>query len=252
MVLGIIGVINIAIISAATLATLGLLANSLLNIRRYESELKHVSIQLNSEIKSLQVEIQGKDLASKFLSQNHSDLSYEIKQAKRISILGTSLVSTINRYYSEFKNLAENGNSLRFLLSEPTPEIVKMLAFRSNSITEDTDLFMSTVQHSIARVIALEKSATKPEQIQLKVIPYIPANGLIIVEMANGNAKIYVKIMSFQASTVHFELSNITDDMWFKFYFEQFEKLWKASSLIQTSTALLQNDISVPLTSQTS
>ena len=231
-ILGVIKAVGFETIGAATLITLGALSYSLLESRRSKKELRKTSNQLVMELKFLQSIIQKeKCLSADFLSFEYPDLSNSLQQAKKVSILGYSLVTTVTRYYPEFEYLLKQGGSLRFLLPTPDEKIASIMAFRSSSMTNNVDLVLRTVQNSVARIKALIKFSTNSQQIQVREISYLPPFGLVIIEDFNGNAKVYVKIMAFRTpgQLPCFEVNRHTDNIWFSYFTNQFEKLWKIS-----------------------
>lgn len=54
--------------------------------------------------------------------------------SENVSILGINFNSTVVANYSVFAELLKRVGKIRFLINEPTPEILKMLAFRSTSM----------------------------------------------------------------------------------------------------------------------
>jgi hypothetical protein len=226
-VLGVAGVADYEIISAATLGTLGLIAAAILTGRRTTAELEDAASQLDAGIKTLEREIRGKRRVSDIFSQGYPDLSNEFRTARAISILGYSLSSTITRYYGEFAELLKRRGTLRFLVVSSIPEALTMLVARSYSMHE-TDVMRNHIESNLARLGTLGELA-RSRQMQIRTIPYVPPYGMVIIEGLDGMCKAYMKIISFKnPDNQHpsFEVTNEVDSVWFQFFVEQFERMW--------------------------
>jgi hypothetical protein len=229
-ILGIVGVDNAEKLSAAILATLALLSNALLESRRSQDTLQGISEKLSSEVADLR-KATDEPRMSNVLRYEYPDLSEELRRAQSVSILGTSLSSTITRYYPQFECLLETGGSLRFLVSAPTPEITRMMAFRSSSLNNNVDLVAKNVEGNLLRAQALYRPERRTDRIRIRTIPYIPPYGLVIIHTANNISKVHVKVRAFRAPgrMPSFELDSHKDPSWHTFFVEQFEKLWEMS-----------------------
>lgn len=230
--LGVVGVVKFEIISAAILATLSLLAISLLAGRRTMDELRRASSQLISEFEVLQKEVQGAGRVSSILLEAYPDLSEEFQSASRISVLGTSLSSTVGHHYPDLEQALKRGCRLRILTVDPTPEIIALLAYKSYWAHEP-DVMKRNWSANLSRAIELGKVLSEPELFELRTIPYIPSCGMVLLEREDGASKIYVKVMGFRRKhTACFEVNDQVDDDWFEVFFGQFEELWKASTTL--------------------
>ena len=231
-VLGVFGIVDFRTLSAAILAILAILSGFLLASRKSVTGVKDAAIQLNSNLKSLQQEISGKKCISEFLSKEYPDLSDDFLLAKRISILGTTLASTSIHYYVDFEQALKRGCSLRIVVSDPSnSEVLKMLALRGY-VTKDPKVIRGNIENHLTRLRRLKEIPDKSELLEIRTIPYIPPYGIVVIESFDGAAKVYVKLTPFRTTTGQFpsfEVNNLTDSIWFKFFFDQFELFWAAS-----------------------
>lgn len=230
-VLGISQTVSFEVISAVILATLGLLATSLLTNRHSSDEIQHTTSQLKSEIHDLRSEIHTSARLSDVFIKGYPDFSNEIVEAKRVSIEGAVLSGTLTRYSAQFIKFLQRGGSIRFLVSEPTPEVGVMQAFRS-SLIKDIDFMYTTAQNSLETMKAMKSNAKNPLGVQIKMMPYLAPYSLVIIERNDGVKKIYARVSAFQVPASEqpvFQADNQTDNVWFEFFNNQFEQLWKAS-----------------------
>lgn len=236
-VLGVIGIVTFEILSAAILATLGLLANSLLASRRTISDVKSAASELDSEIKTLKQNFLNSDSPSLFLfRRDFPDFSKEFQSAARISILGASLHSTTMRYYSDYERALKSGASLRILVCEASPTLLKMQVFRTYTI-RDAKLLGRTVQDHLSLIQKL-KSSIPNCKCESRTIPLIISYGLVIIENPDGTAKAHVKLMPFRTPGPEypaFEVQSRRNQEWFNFFNKQFEMLWSASNEVNSA-----------------
>lgn len=230
-ILSIIGATEFKILSAAILAVLGLLANSLLSSRRAMSDMQSAANELETEIKSLKSNIFASDSSSTFTFQkDFPDFSKDFQSAKRISVLGASLHSTTIRYYSDYEKALQRGASLRILVCEPSSTLLEIQVFRTYAI-RDVKLLKRSIKDHISLMQKLQSSLPN-SKCESKTISLIISSGLVIVENDDGTAKIFVKLMPFRTPGSDypvFELNNKKNQEWFDFFYNQFEMLWGAS-----------------------
>jgi len=171
------------------------------------------------------------DNPSTFIFQkDFPDFSQDFQSAKKISVLGASLHSTTIRYYSDYEKALQRGSSLRVLVCEPSPSLLGMQVFRTYAI-RDSKLLGRSVKDHIFLIQKLQSSLPN-SKCESKTIALIISFGLVIIENADGTAKIFVKLMPFRTPGSEypvFEINNRKNQEWFEFFYNQFELLWGAS-----------------------
>lgn len=231
-VLGVLGVANFAIVSATILATLGLLAGSLLQNRRTVIDAKDATTKLSTDLDDLKHNLQPISNPSYvLLEREYPDLSAAFRSAKKISILGASLHSTTTQYYADFEEALKHGALLRVLVCEPSPNVLSMQCFRTYMI-KDPDMLGKSVHAHLSLLRKLKQNAPKPDSCESRTIPLVIPYGLIILETPEGTSTIYTKLMPFRTrfgKYPAFQVNNHDNKEWFQFFYEQFEKLWNAS-----------------------
>ncbi len=231
--LGIFQVANFEILSAVILAILGLLASSLLVSRRTITEVKSSFDELASASRTLQEKISNNGHISDFFIRSYPELSGQLQTAKRVSIEGSTLRSTVT-YLAELKKLLQRGGSLRILVSEPVPEVLAMQVFRSSSI-KDPVMMTNDMNSQMAMMKSLAEKAQKEGQFEIKTMPYLASYSILMIENDDGVSKIFVKLLPFQRAEKEspaFEIDSQHDTTWFSFFNDQFEKMWLESKSV--------------------
>lgn len=237
LVIGLLGafqVVSAEIVAAAVLATLGLLSLSTLQNRRNVELMHDATAKLHEEIHLLVTEIRDQPAMSDVLMSGYPDLASEFRHAKSISLLGASHLTTLARYYSEFRHLLKRGGALRFILADQSPEVCTLLAFRG-STTRDPEVIRTTLSNSVARINSLPENPSESGLVQARTIPYVPPFGIVLIERADGSALAVVKLYSFRTPDREhpsFSVSSTDDREWCRFFREQFDKFWENSEVI--------------------
>lgn len=233
-ILGIFQVAKFDVVAGAILATLALLASAMLSSRRATRDMKLANNKLQETMDDLKLQLEQPAYISDLILQGYPDFASQLQSAKRVSVLGAVLSSTVSRYNSEFVRILNRGGTLRFVLSEPTPEVFAMQSVRS-SLVDDYNFMMNASQNAMKTILTLaEKNSLG--LVELQTIPYLNPYNLIIIESADGIAKIYVRLMAFQTSAseqpvLEFDKKNDTD--WYRFFEDQFEKIWSSSNQLK-------------------
>jgi hypothetical protein len=230
-VLGILKAIDFEIVGAAILGTLSLLAGSLLTSRRSIEELGDAADLVGQEVQALHKELESRASVSDLFSpEGYPNLSAEFRAAKSISILGQNLTSTVSRYHPDFRYILSRGRSLRYLMTETTPEAVAMMAFRSNSMPTPADI-KTAVARSVTLIKRLFDYCSDPGCLQLRTMPYIAPYSMVIIERDSEDFDIYVRTLPYKDSRYPtFSLSSETDRYWAEFFTEQFESMWQVAT----------------------
>ncbi len=213
-VLGLFQIVSFEIVGATILASLSILLYSALSNRKSIQKMEKTFIG-NTSISPL------------IMPNGYPNLDNEFQIAKSVSILGTNLTSTIVRYHPIFRDILEKGKTIRYIMPESTPEIVRMLTFRSSS-SPTFDAMSNAIEVSSSWIGSLAKFAQNPNQLQLRTIPYIMSFGLVIIEREDNSHKVLVKLMSYKDSRFPcFQLAGQTDVYWSDFFIEQYNALWE-------------------------
>lgn len=232
--LGIFSVVNQEVVASATLATLAIVAVSLLKNRNEEENIKNVLEKLQDD----------------YISASSFFRVYTIPQSKNLLptaqsafFWGVNFRRTITVWDSEIERSLVNGAKLRFLLSKPNSSALEMAAFtRRPRSTRDRE--NKTLQNSITRLAEISNSIGKIDSIEVRVIDHLPPWVIITIDPNSGKGTMSIVLFSFRNSTEErptLKLLAEKDKHWFDFFVDQFEQVWGDAESIDLKQYLTQS-----------
>ena len=229
LIADIFGIANDQALTEIILASLALLIYGLIESshtnEQSQEQISHLSNKLDSLDTSL-AELPSKSLSDLF-TKGYPDFSKELREAKRVSILGINLRRTTLNYISEFEYILNHNGKLRFLLTEPTPEVLSFLMFRNPQL--EAQYLTNTLYDVVRDITRLNKSASETENLKIKLMPYIPPMSMFIFERRDGSAVVYVRFRSFRVYSTEQHVLTVEKAYapeLYSFYFDQFEAFW--------------------------
>lgn len=235
--LGIRGVADQTVISSAILATLALVSGSLL-INRHENE----------EIRSALSRIESTEqLAERFLKREwkRADLIRILPTARKAFFWGLTLSRTVNDLDFALEKGLRAGLEVRFLIIRYDSSSTKMAAFRNTRrrTKEQVDL---SLHDTLSRLAAISSAAPSSEgKLEARWVDYLPPYTIIAIDPHLPNGRILVRLTSFRIpneTRPTFELTRTGDRVWFDFFVEQFESVWRESDSINLDEFEIQVD----------
>lgn len=225
--LGLIGIVDQAVISSAILATLSLVSYSLIKNRHQDEEIRLKFLDINSRDK----------LSEIFFSQefNPYNLRESVAQAKEVIFLGLTFTQTVQALSSPFEQVLNQNHKIRFLLIEGNSSASKMAAFRNNlrrtpgkvdKLVEDTLIRLAEVASSVPEL---------QNNLEVRVIDYLPSWTLISINPYEIDGYMWVRLTTFRVPNDKrpgFELKRKSDNKWFPFFLEQFEAIWQEAKIV--------------------
>lgn len=232
-ILGIAHVVGFEVLSALILAILALMAGSMISFRRTSENLNKTTSQLNNTLIAFEKSASKEVTISDVLSTGWPDLSEKIKNAKHVSILGTTLSTTCIRYQYEFSQVIKNNGSLRFLLCDfESKDLMKMHANRIPAYKEPQTI-QAIIKTNSERLESLLGERPNKDAFQIGFYPIMAPYGMMIIESEARN-EIWVKLLSFRnVDKQHpsFKIDKNKDAEWYEFYRLQFEKFWSIARI---------------------
>ena len=228
-VLGIMQSVSLEIVSAVILATLGLIAFSLLSSRRAISE----NSNTNKEVFAKLSELSSVSKVSDVFREGYPNLVNEIRTAKSIKVFSIGLTTTII-YYFDFQQMLSKDGTIQFLVSDKSDALMNILAFRGSG-TRDPEKYKIAVNANLERAITLQRHLQNSEQIEFREIPYFPTYGIFIIEDQSGETKIHIQLNAFRTGGNQNPGFIVTkeDGHWFEHFQEQFEMAWEAGTPVE-------------------
>jgi hypothetical protein len=232
-ILGVVQLVSFEVISAAILATLGLIATSLLASRKSSDETRSINNQVVDNLEKLLAILYSKPKVGDVFFYGYPDLTAEIRSAKVIKIFSIGMATTIH-YYFEFAHMLSNGGSIQILVSDGLSDsLMEVLAFRSSSVRDPQryrDLLFSTIE----RAQTLRQYAKDKVNLEFRKIKYYTTFGIFIIENVQHETKIYVQLNAFRtggSQNPGFVLTT-KDNHWFTYFLDQFKNAWDSGEPI--------------------
>jgi hypothetical protein len=228
-ILGLLGIVDQAIISAAVLATLALVSTSMLQNRHQASSLRDAVSQLQSTSRLIEPFL-GRELTS-YSSQNEY-----LSTAQKAFFWGLTFERMIPHLRYTLEHRLQSGLEARFLVLKPESSAVRMAAFRDPYQDESR---INTVLHTaLSDLRALAKKATEPANLEVRFVDYLPPWTMVAFDPHLPNGQMFVSLVPFRSPNENrptFKLKAVRDKEWIRIFREQFDKLWTEAEPVDLS-----------------
>lgn len=198
------------VITNVTLAVLALVVSTSLNTRESLERLSNKLTKTQS--------------ADDFFWKVKRSIEPDISQAKYVGFGGAVLSRTLRDYSSVLDERLRMGAKLRIILMDPASTAPDQAVLRSKGI-RSRQFYIDTLRPTLERVGML---AGTSEKIELGLLPYKPAFGIVVVDPDEPYGRIIVEIYPHHSDSFvpTFELRPGDDPHWYKYFREQFDNLW--------------------------
>lgn len=220
-VLGVIGTIPLAILSAGILATLGVLAYSTLATRRLLSELSRA---IASQYSQASTPLKDRSAYGSFRDS--------LDGVSTIWLCGPSLVVMLATYKDYFRAKMRHGGEMRVLIFNPSSKNLPILAENLGVRPSKIEAEIKTTIENCSDLVRSGLGAGKFEVCQTEMIP---GCSLVIFNPSEHDGRLSVEFVGYHTRTSerpHIELEATRDRQWFAFYLNQFDELWKSATPI--------------------
>ncbi|SCF49517.1 hypothetical protein GA0070216_13521 [Micromonospora matsumotoense] len=219
--LGALGVVGPAVTGGATLTTLGLLAvSSLLG--------RSALTGLTRSVKQLGWEIGDRASADRLLGPSTSGVDLDLRSAADIQMTGVTLARTLRNHYATLQLRLEAGATVRIALIAPHGANLAEAARRS-TVASNPAMFEHRLRATLDLLEALaERTATGTGRLEVRLLDFVPAFGLIAIDPKASNGQARVDIYSHRCGTPEPTLSLHADrdPRWFAHFVADFERIW--------------------------
>lgn len=228
-ILGVIGIVNDAVIFSAVLATLALLSTSLLVTRRDNDEIRNILANIKP----------SRSVADEFFSLEYEldELIQHIRNSRRIYIWGTTFTTHIPLLIDDLKQGLQTGLEIKFLLVKPESSAIKMAAFRGIDLDEQT--LNSNLKRNLMTLANLSK-ATPPGKLEFRVVDYLAPYTMYFFDPKIPSGRVFAHMSTFRVSNNRFrptfKLTRKDDNLWVEHFLSQFETVWEEAIPEDTST----------------
>jgi hypothetical protein len=218
-VLGAFSWVSDDVLSAATLATLALLAGSLLGSRRQVADL------------TAQVRAGGRGniSAEDFLSGDKPEVLQQVRDAQDISIMGVTLARTLRNLVDELERRAAAGAVIRIAVIDPHTT-APVEAARRSTLPDRPEVYVNRLRPSVDLLRELADRAGPSGRIEVRFLPFVPAFGLVLLDAGRSRGVVHVDVYSHSSASgdAVFTLRPGRDGHWYEHYQAEFERVWEA------------------------
>jgi hypothetical protein len=229
----------------AILGVLGLLATSEI-VERYR-RLGTIEKSVKRALSLLESRFTDRPSAIAFF-EKLPDIDSYVQGASQIDLCGVTLVSTINRQFSNLRECLEQGATIRLLIIDPDSLGPQMAAHRVEPA--DVDYYRTRLEAVLRDIDYLHKSWAEYQMRQsslsekgalsARLLPYVPSFGLLSFDANRSNGIAFVEI--YPHGTGHktqptFDLTPHRDGMWYEYFVDQFEQMWNSARPWNPQTA---------------
>lgn len=226
-VLGIFNVVRPDVVAAATLATLALLAFS--------------TIVNRDGIKALQRRVDGlTDLvaertnttprAQDFFLAERPAFTEQVSGATSISLAGATLSRTVRDLFGSLERALNMGAHVRVVLIDARSGAAEQAASRSYGVRND-DFYKNRLKPTVDLLNVLKAVPDLPGTLELRLLPFMPSFGLLLLNAGTPNATCYVEIYQHKSVDPNpsFTVDARRDERWYTFFEHQFDILWTSA-----------------------
>jgi hypothetical protein len=199
------------VLTNITLAVLALVVSTSLSTRESLEELSNKLTKTHS--------------ADDFFWTAKRSIEPDLSQAKYIGIAGAILSRTLRDYSAILEERLRVGSTVRIILMDPMSTAPDQAVLRSKGVS-NRQFFIDLLRPNLERIRML---ASDSDKIELGLLPYKPAFGIVVIDPDETYGRIIVEIYPHHSDSFAptFELNPSRDPHWYKHFREQFDSLWK-------------------------
>ncbi|WP_433719420.1 hypothetical protein ACQP2Y_32565 [Actinoplanes sp. CA-051413] len=220
-VLGALDVVGPAVTGGATLTTLGLLALSSLHGRSTLGALTRSVTELGRTMSD-------RASADRLLAPSTSGVDLDLGTADDIRAVGVTLARTIRNHYAALQQRLDAGATVRIALIAPEAATVAEAARRS-TIADSPAIFEHRLRPTLDLLEGLaQRAAAGPGRLQVRLLDFVPAFGLVAVDAETPHGQVRVDIYSHRCGTQEptLPLYADRDARWFRHFVAEFDRVW--------------------------
>ena len=221
-VLGALDLVGPAVTGGATLTTLGLLALNSLHGRTAVHSLSRTVRELGDHV--------GGAGADRLLAPSTSGVDLDLSEAHDIRIVGVTLARTVRNHYAVLLERLAAGATVRIALIAPDAATVAEAA-RRNTVADRPEIFEHRLLPTLDLLAGLAAHAADgPGRLEVRLLDFVPAFGLVGVDVDGVTGQLRVDIYSHRCGTAEPTLPLYAgrDIRWFQHFAGEFERVWAA------------------------
>ncbi len=198
--------------------------------------LRRIEKSTNKILTAVQENIVDKSSALRFF-ENIPVLDTFFKNARTIDLMGVTLTSTLDKQASNIREAIKNRAKVRVILANPSPKSLatKMATLRSEE--PHVQAYFKKKLDSSFEVLDYLKRQHEGQSVNngifdVHLVNYAPSFGIVSFDFGQPNGIMFVEIYSHVSgydTQIAFSLTNKRDGMWFSYFQNQFEDIWRNS-----------------------
>jgi hypothetical protein len=224
-------------LSTVTVAVLGGLAVSNLVNRNHLVGLRAEVISLKEDLNSAS---KGQPTAAAFFhTRSDTPLPTQIRDARTLGMIGTSLISVAVTNQALIRNLKESGSRVRLLISDPDEVHLSQIYSARFQEAETPEQHTTNVKTSIANFQMLVGTSNSGGSVEVRMTKSDISFSYLGVNTGSTSGKISVEIYLNKLplnENPMFTTDANTDAHWFGVFKNQFEMLWNRAKTIPPSS----------------
>jgi hypothetical protein len=182
------------------------------------------SLSTRESLEELSKKLTNTQNADDFFWKAKRSIESDLSQAKYIGFAGAVLSRTLRDYSATLEERLRGGAKVRIVLMDPASTAPDQAVLRSKGVIS-RQFYVDTLRPALERVGML---ATISEKIELGLLPYKPAFGIVVIDPDEPYGRIIVEMYPHHSDSFAptFELQPDRDPHWYKYFREQFDSLW--------------------------
>jgi hypothetical protein len=223
--MGMLGLAGSGLVAGATLSTMGVLATTVLAGRLQLRRLNTTTSALSTQIRE---GLGGPPSADRLLRFSRPGADADLRTAHEIAIIGVTLNRTLRTHLDDLRNCLRRGGVVRIAVIDPARDVVTEAARRS-TIPDTPEIFAHRLRPTLDLLRELAGS-TGPGRMETRLIGFVPAVGLLMIDPAGAHGQVRVEIYShrFAGPEPTLPLRAGRDHLWYRYFRREFEQIWSA------------------------
>ena len=182
---------------------------------------------------------EGRDLTLRYLSKRAyaSDFflaerrltAKDLSSANTICFVGKVLSRTAREFMYVLGQRLAAGATIRFVILDPELDVLLHQAVLQ-SFDAPIEFWRDTLKTTETVIEATAKTPNSKGMVAIGYVPYVPSFGLVLIDPDQAHGICFVELYQHRSSEPHptFELRAADDPHWFRFFRDQFDKIWES------------------------
>ncbi|TDC65679.1 hypothetical protein E1258_04790 [Micromonospora sp. KC207] len=227
LVVGALGLLNVTspdVVSAATLAVLGVITFDLLTGRR---RLHAIENSLRTVVDSLRTE--GVGSVDRLLNAAVPGAAVGLAGARDIRLVGVTLSRTIRSHLDELRQQLVAGATVRVALIDPAGPAPEEAARRNGlNAVGGGEVFEHRIQPTIDLLDYLAAQTAGTGRLEVRLLTFVPAFGMVMVDPEEPVGRISIDIYSHRPDgrEAMVTLRADRDPVWYRHFAREFDRIW--------------------------